>query len=496
MSGESIDSHMWAHQSHFRASVATALEQVLEELGLPAKPVVLLLGLSRSAGTGPHVCVEPEEGSLAPGDLDGLLGTAQALGSTDPVIGVPLSGGRGRGQDEQGAHDGAVAQAIGELLEARVGGRFFVALPTLIEQHRVYTAIGLPAATVEKAPSLSASAQRTDRHIVITDSLLKGALAEVLRLASRALYEPDPGSSPAIGIEARAVAIAAGQALTQSAVFLATERPSSSFFEAMNEVSTALYEKRAGVGRLIVADRGSAKIDASLILQDVVGVTSTRTMRKLLETSSRDGAGLLTDGSVAFGLGSIAVGHDPASRSVFEVVVSGPGTWDLRHAGIPLMDVRFGTPHLPEERLSRARFEDVTRRVFHSGGVDVEALWGLATAAAEAEHGTMLVVSAAAVAEAKRLSGQALTVLPTRASAELVRQVTGIDGAVLVDPNAALAAFGVILDGSASSDGKRSRGARFNSALRYLGSVANDIPTMIVLVSEDGMLNILPDLRP
>lgn len=49
----------------------------------------------------------------------------------------------------------------------------------------------------------------------------------------------------------------------------------------------------------------------------------TRTIRKLLETSRREGDALLSNGAVAYGLGDIRPSYDPASESVFEVVVSG-----------------------------------------------------------------------------------------------------------------------------------------------------------------------------
>jgi DisA bacterial checkpoint controller nucleotide-binding len=126
---------------------------------------------------------------------------------------------------------------------------------------------------------------------------------------------------------------------------------------------------------------------------------------------------------------------------------------------------------------------------------DSEALWALATAAADAEHGTMLVISERAAKEAARLESQALTVEPTRLDDSLVRQATGIDGAVLVDPSGCCHAIGVILDGTVTGAGDRSRGARYNSAVKYLSS-AEDTPTVILLVSEDGMINLLPDLRP
>jgi hypothetical protein len=150
-------------------------------------------------------------------------------------------------------------------------------------------------------------------------------------------------------------------------------------------------------------------------------------------------------------------------------------------------------PRLPEQRLRRERLDDIAGRVF--GECDTDALWSLATAAADAEHGTMLVISERAAEEAARVESQALTIEPTRLDDTLVRQVTGIDGAVLVDPSGSCHAIGVILDGVATSTGDRSRGARYNSAVKYLAS-AEDTPTVILLVSEDGMINLLPDLRP
>lgn len=61
---------------------------------------------------------------------------------------------------------------------------------------------------------------------------------------------------------------------------------------------------------------------------------------------------------------------------------------------------------------------------------------------------------------------------PTRLDDSLVRQVDGTAG-----------------------EGDRSRDARYNSAVKYLAS-AEDTPTVILLVSEDGMINLLPDRPP
>ena len=72
--------------------------------------------------------------------------------------------------------------------------------------------------------------------------------------------------------------------------------------------------------------------------------------------------------------------------------------------------------------------------------------------------------------------------------------LTNIDGAVLLDPSGTCHAVGVIPDGVAKGRGDPARGARYNSAVRYMAS--HPPPTVIIIVSEDGMIDILPKLKP
>ena len=74
---------------------------------------------------------------------------------------------------------------------------------------------------------------------------------------------------------------------------------------------------------------------------------------------------------------------------------------------------------------------------------------------------------------------------------EMVRRVTSIDGAVLLDDEGRCHAVGVILDGRATPDGRPSRGSRYNSALRYVTGAEG--PTLAVVISEDGRVDLLPD---
>jgi len=496
MRGDFIDLFMWGFQRHFRIGVEIRVASSLSIVGASVEPVVFLVGLLAPGREGHPVCIEPEDGPLSPGDFSGHANRADELFELDPDRHFWISDARSHKLRQQRVRERAFGNAIAEVLEDKLGDgiRFFVANPTLVEQHWVYTAIGIPGDVIDNTPRLSATAS-PDRRVATTSSLIEGAIDELLRCCTRALRDPDPGTGlNALGIEDADVSRSAARALAGSAVVLSGSLYGASLYDSMNRLATTRYERRIGLGRLVVADPASKYVDRIFTLAKPIPIADTRTLRKMLEVSSERVA-LLTDGDKVYGLGRIRADYDAASESVFEVGVVGHGSWDLRHAGTTLMTVEHGAPRLPEPRLDGARFEDTMRRVFaSSGGCDADAVWGLAKAAAEAEHGTMLVVSAMAAEEAERLGSQALAIEPAALTPEVVHQVTSIDGAVLVDPTGVCHAIGVILDGTATGEGDRSRGARYNSAVRYLGSTS--APTLIVLVSEDGMINLLPDLHP
>jgi hypothetical protein len=106
----------------------------------------------------------------------------------------------------------------------------------------------------------------------------------------------------------------------------------------------------------------------------------------------------------------------------------------------------------------------------------------------------MLVVSDSAATEALRLQSQSIPVEPIQLTSNLMERISGIDGAVLVDRDCRCHALGVILDGQATDAGDPARGARYNSALRYVNSAK--VPTICLVVSEDGYVNMMPTLRP
>lgn len=490
MRGDTIEMFMRGFQRPFRSSVEMALQSALKMLGETVMPTVFLIGLLREGGSGHPLCVEPEDGPIVPADFDGLHDRATDLYRQDPNG----SSAWLHEKRQQEFRHCAYGAAISEALEARLGPglRFFVGLPVPVDQHLVFTAVGLPQRVLDDTPHL-ASTMVADRYPV-TQSLIQGAVNEILRLSGRALYEPYAGAGLGIGDDPADVAKAAGRALTRSVTALAGNEMWSDLFGGLNRVATTRYERRTGIGSLLLTDARSPHVARSVTLREPVPISETRTLRKLLEISSLRGESLLTDGNEVYGFGRQGDDYPEAAESVFQLLVSSDGIWELRHGRVSLATVQFGAPRLPEQRLRRKRLDDICGRVFAE--YDSDALWALARSARKAEHGTMLVISERAAEEATRLESQTLTIEPTRLNGSFIGKVTGIDGAVLVDPLGYCHAIGVILDGTASSEGDRSRGARYNSAVKYLASAGDQTPTVIMLVSEDGMINLLSDLRP
>ncbi|MFA9379325.1 MAG: diadenylate cyclase [Lachnotalea sp.] len=97
-------------------------------------------------------------------------------------------------------------------------------------------------------------------------------------------------------------------------------------------------------------------------------------------------------------------------------------------------------------------------------------------------HGTTVVITDKAKDEAKRLSTSSFLISPVYAD-KMIKYLTSIDGAILIDPLANCHAIGVILDGCSSDNEDISQGARHNSARRYKSINPKSI---VIVISEDG----------
>lgn len=161
------------------------------------------------------------------------------------------------------------------------------------------------------------------------------------------------------------------------------------------------------------------------------------------------------------------------------------------------MDVEYREPSLPVEKINREKFYTDFPRLFDSINKDqIDDLWDITLEATKQKHGTMLVISDDAINESERLGKQCFPLKPLKLTDKIIQQITAIDGALLLDRDSNCFAIGVILDGLATEKGDASRGARYNSAIRYYEQFKEKKSLVLVIISEDGMINLIPDLKP
>jgi DNA integrity scanning protein DisA with diadenylate cyclase activity len=265
-------------------------------------------------------------------------------------------------------------------------------------------------------------------------------------------------------------------------------------FEACNIISSLKYEGQDGNGQIIVAELGHEYIDTLVQFNKPTSIRNYRAVRKLLELSS-DTICLLSDAGHIYGLGTVRNTYDTEREDLFIINFTGHYEWELLHGRHTLMVVTYGLPQLPAQQLEKNKFIDHCLRLFHGiSHNQIQNLWSLTLEAANQKHGTMLVISDGASEEATRLASQCTMINPVLLSVEIMKLITNIDGSVLIDRNGICYAIGVILDGLATSKGDPARGSRYNSAVRYLDTTK--FPCLIITFSEDGMVNLVPELKP
>jgi hypothetical protein len=217
-----------------------------------------------------------------------------------------------------------------------------------------------------------------------------------------------------------------------------------------------------------------------------------RRVRKLLEMC-QCGLAVLTDSRYVWGLGRFNHDrYDSGRADVLHVRFHGHGRWVLSHLGTDLMDVRRADPQLPRAPVDLDILRGRLTGLFGEG-VAQDRLIEAVQDAIHAEHGTVLVISANAEGESARLAGSHAGFRPFDPTKATIAAASSIDGALMLDIQGRCHGVGLILDGEAGPNEDPARGARYNSVIRYLRRYGqHQIPCLAVVVSEDGMINVLP----
>jgi hypothetical protein len=499
MSFNMIDLFMWGYQRHFQIGVEDAAERVFEKLDPGFQVKVFLLGVLRVPSPEWHpICLEPPTCGFAPSDFSSLLKDAAVLRAADGDENLMSTTEVGMMAIERRRDHRANRAAVMALLKKADPsgdknyyfsgfvpvGKYDVGVILSIKHRDGLRCYQLPKSHAE------------DRYGVPV-SIVDAAAGEFLGECAKSLYVPDPEKVDRFeGSRAEEILRKAGSRLMEVPNFAAQSWGGLyGLFNACNYIASLSYEGAESVGGMIVAKIGHPNISTTIQLSRPLRLQKYRAIRKLLEITTT-GESILTDGEFVTGFGRMSGVYDPSSSDLFMVRFTGHHKWEVLHDDHPMMVVKHEVPRMPSPSLNKAEFISSCGILFPDIEPEkINFLYELALGACKQRHGTILVITPLARDETERLSSQSTGIVPTVASEEILRCVSSIDGAILIDMDGVCHAIGVILDGSAIQEGDTGRGARYNSTLRYIhGMRERSIPCLAVVVSEDGTAELMPDL--
>jgi DNA integrity scanning protein DisA with diadenylate cyclase activity len=487
---------VWRHQTRYRLAAQQTAQALFDALDDDLQPLVLVLALPADPAADLPIVLEPTDAGLTPelfadavahGRLKQLRGGPAYAASLEDGMSPEILKLR---FETRGVR--AAVQYTMEQFDEQSAHIHFASWPVRVGEYYVITILQMQRKPLKAYPSLRPDRYYTNGRPLAT-SLVEGALFRFSEECVKSLNEPEPGAGLLFRPrETDELLRAAGKSLLDTpAQALGADPTVAVLFYTLNTISSLRYEGGAGVGSLLLARRGHPNIEEVFALTCPTEMSDYRAVRKLLEMASAD-VHLLADGEKVYALGR-QVGHYDASREdLFVIHFVTHYAWEFEHAGQVLMRARYGLPMLPRPRLNKLRFKKELKRTFDGLITKTEQatrLWEVVLEASKQPKGTLLVITTEALAEADRLKLQCTLIEPVPLTPLITQLITAIDGAVLLDPEGYCYSIGVILDGKASGHGTSTRGARYNSAVRYVES--SPYPCLVIVVSEDGMVDVL-----
>lgn len=489
---------MWGYQQHIRISLQVSAESLFNEIDKKLRPKIFLLGILTDKRDDRHpICIEPEDYGYSVNAFAEVNSLAQELEKVNEESRILHSHPVAQKNHEKRISTNALREALYKILkkEDLYGDtEKFISYPTYIEGFLVFVVLELDKNTLNSYYSLTKE-KFNDRY-KISRSFIESAIDTYLKESSIALKDPNKG----IG----AIERPADELLRESGkqFMYSISQAGENFdglhglYDACNTISSLKYEGADGLGKMIIARKDHPNIRLTLQLEEPIEVRDYRKVRKFLELSN-DNAVIISDSALIYGLGEQTGKYNPKNESLFVINFISHFKWEVLHDNNPMMIVEYRQPNLPKDRIDRVKFYSDLKRIFKDIVKNqLDNLWDITTEATKQKHGTMLVISNNAKAEAERLGKQSFSLNPLILTVGIVQQITSIDGSVLIDKDGICHAIGVILDGLATDKGDSSRGARYNSAIRYYEHFGTKHPTVLVIISEDGMINLIPNLRP
>lgn len=301
---------------------------------------------------------------------------------------------------------------------------------------------------------------------------------------------------------------------------------SKRLLEKLNDISLLKYEGKNISGRIVFCNKQIHKdiINFKLKFQEKISLKSSRQIRKILEMSDIKFF-LIGDYDYIYGMGSFKNLENIKEQKIFAIDFKESRHYlmyeiytekfiqnynsktlsqhiEFKTKKTLIANIKNNLPKSYETRYSQSALEETLNDILTTLKVEkkdiklkIDQIKKILNIAKEQKKGTMLVFlpSEIAKSEIKKLNQSAIVLDSPVKILESIYKITSIDGAVLLDYNCNCFGIGVILDGLSDKDlGDPSRGARYNSALKYINKENLKKKCLIIVISEDGMIDILP----
>lgn len=452
-------------------------------------------------------CVEPEDGFwLSPDSLKGIVETAASLVGSYPESQLFISDARSFERHGEELQLRAIVDATRQCLMENpcrpADMEYFFSSPVKIDGYHVMMVLGIAQKEIKSVPRLVSDHYQLHacRSYAIPTCLIEAVADQLLAEAADIMARVNKEDYFARRSTDDMLRDAAHQMIKGLALrcdeFHNTIGQEQASFDHFCRISGAFYESSKADGSIMLARQDHPSLVKKMELAKPISLSNIRGTRKLLELTRSGKYHLHTNSNDLWGLVEVDRAAEVTdNEDIFEIRFLESHCWECAYHGQVLLRVENRIPKLPGQTLNAKQVSTDLRRWFPSMAPDVVATYvTLVEACAKQEHGALLVISNKAMHECERLSRQSTPIKPIRADDALIYSLASIDGAVLLDLEGQCWAIGVILDGLACEEGNPSRGARYNSAIRYVSTRPKEC--LAFIVSEDGGIDMIPKLKP
>ena len=486
-------------QQVFQNTVEDLVKSAFQILELPIALNTFVIGVPISTQNVANIFFQKEDCGFTPDQFKQVFSIAQSNFENDPEQFFFMGSIHLNQAHKDSLYPKALRKAVKSILKQHDTKRkqvSFCSFPVQKKEHWVMTVVQLNQQDFDSQYRLTREIHEVHsmRKYRIDRCFLEALIYRVLQESQLELQRPSKGNTSSLANSERVIEDAA-ESLLKSIEIHVNKCHRVDLLSFANAIAAERYEGAVSKGRLIICQTNHPDISAKVKLKVPIAIYNYRGIRKLLEVSSSQMA-LLCDVESVWGFGVPLDTYKPSLENLFEIRFTEHYTWELVHAENIMLRVKYREPRLPRKRFNKEQFYDHVYRLFKVSKTTADILVTAVEAAVDQRHGTMLVITPEAEKETARLAAQSTSIEPVMVSREIISHVSSVDGAILISSDGIVHSFGVILDGKATKNGNSARGARYNSAIRYVdGEKARNVNCLALIVSEDGYVDLYPTLK-